>query len=93
MEDLTEKNKLQSQKIAELSDKKTSKQSKNDTLNGNSQVSNKEEKEEEDDNVGIDLTTEIVSDFIWRGNSYGGEYLSRRNNKKYDGTTGHSNQI
>jgi hypothetical protein len=31
----------------------------------------------------MELTTEIVSDFVWRGNSYGGEYLSRRNNTQY----------
>ena len=33
--------------------------------------------------VDIELTHEVVSDFVWRGNSYGGEYLARRNNTKY----------
>jgi hypothetical protein len=33
--------------------------------------------------VDVELTHEVVSDFIWRGNSYGGEYLARRNNTKY----------
>lgn len=42
--------------------------------------------DDEDDSI-IELTHEIVSDFIWRGNSYGGEYLSRRNNMPYSGTT------
>jgi hypothetical protein len=40
-----------------------------------------------DDAASIELTTEIVSDFIWRGNSYGGEYLSRRNNAAYTGNS------
>ncbi len=39
------------------------------------------------DEPNIELTHEIVSDFIWRGNSYGGEYLSRRNNTAYSGTS------
>ena len=42
---------------------------------------------EKDDEPSIELTHEVVSDFIWRGNSYGGEYLSRRNNTAYNGTT------
>ena len=42
---------------------------------------------DENDEVSIELTHEVVSDFIWRGNSYGGEYLSRRNNTPYTGTT------
>ncbi|MDX1961396.1 MAG: hypothetical protein SFU98_22695 [Leptospiraceae bacterium] len=33
--------------------------------------------------VQIDVTHEIVTDFVWRGNSYGGEYLARRNNTSY----------
>lgn len=35
------------------------------------------------DGVEVELTHELVSDFVWRGNSYGGEYLARRNNSKY----------
>jgi hypothetical protein len=33
--------------------------------------------------VEVEVTHEVVSDFIWRGNSYGGEYLARRNNTPY----------
>lgn len=37
--------------------------------------------------VTISISHEFVSDFIWRGNSYGGNYMSRRNNEKYKETT------
>lgn len=39
-----------------------------------------------EDDASIELTTEVVSDFVWRGNSYGGEYLARRNNTQHKGT-------
>lgn len=81
VDDLSEKDKEKTSKITELS-----KKIKNNTniTKENSTVS---PSEEGDSNVSIELTNEIVSDFIWRGNSYGGEYLSRRNNTRYDGTT------
>lgn len=33
--------------------------------------------------VEVEVMHEVVSDFVWRGNSYGGEYLARRNNTPY----------
>jgi hypothetical protein len=40
-----------------------------------------------ENDASIELTTEVVSDFVWRGNSYGGEYLARRNNLKHKSTS------
>lgn len=45
------------------------------------------DKEQESSPVSIEFTHEIVSDFIWRGQSYGGEYLARRNNMPYKEVT------
>ncbi len=42
-----------------------------------------QDKEGEQNPVTIEFTHEIVSDFIWRGQSYGGEFLARRNNMPY----------
>jgi hypothetical protein len=46
----------------------------------------KNNKKEESD-FSFHLSNEVVSDFIWRGNSYGGEYLSRRNDMAYKSIT------
>ena len=85
---LTDKVDELSEKNKELSEKVKGKGTiQKDTRPAKSVDTKKEGGEEEDEYPTIELTTEIVSDFIWRGNSYGGEYLSRRNNAKYDGTT------
>ncbi|MBP9888268.1 MAG: hypothetical protein KBF93_18360 [Leptospiraceae bacterium] len=47
--------------------------------------SNKPNVKEDESEASVEVTAEVVSDFIWRGNSYGGEYLSRRNNSPYTG--------
>ncbi|MCX7999121.1 MAG: hypothetical protein N3A69_09260, partial [Leptospiraceae bacterium] len=46
-----------------------------------------QDKEEEANPLKIEFTHEIVSDFIWRGQSYGGEFLARRNNMPYKEVT------
>jgi hypothetical protein len=84
VDELSEKNKEQSSKITELSEKVKA----NPTSPKENTTENLTEiKKEDDSNVSLDITHEVVSDFIWRGNSYGGEFLSRRNNMPYTGTT------
>ncbi len=43
----------------------------------------KVEAEDDEPTVNIDVTHEIASDWIWRGQSFGGDYLSRRNSESY----------
>jgi len=78
-------------KVEELSakNKETNESGKSNGAKTGSTVSPNTEKSspKEEDVASIELTTEVVSDFIWRGNSYGGEYLSRRNNAPYTGMT------
>ncbi len=38
---------------------------------------------EDEPAVQIDVTHEIATDWVWRGQSFGGEYLARRNNASY----------
>lgn len=78
LEELTAKVAELTSKVEELSTK--SKKGSTDVAPSPSPA-----KPAEEDEASIELTTEIVSDFIWRGNSYGGEYLSRRNNSPYTG--------
>jgi hypothetical protein len=40
-------------------------------------------KTSEEKNVTIDISHEVVSDFIWRGINYGSDFLARRNNTRY----------
>ncbi len=42
-----------------------------------------EEREKEAPAVQIDVTHEIVNDFVWRGQSFTGDFLSRRDNVPY----------
>ncbi|XDD48177.1 hypothetical protein AB3N60_04455 [Leptospira sp. WS39.C2] len=46
-----------------------------------------ESKSEEPKSITIDTNTEIVSDFIWRGNSFAGEGQNRRNGASYQSFT------
>lgn len=46
-----------------------------------------ETKQEDSKSITIDTNTEIVSDFIWRGNSFVGEAQSRRDGARYESFT------
>ncbi len=45
--------------------------------------SNEKEDDEDDENKIVEVTIETASDFIFRGNSFGGEVLSERDNTSY----------
>lgn len=56
-----------------------SKQNKNEKMESNFT----EELNSDDELVTIDVTHEVVSDFVWRGQSFSGDYISRRDNLPY----------
>lgn len=61
-------------------------QSKSLEIQKNKQIGLESKIAEEDSDVTpiqIDVTNEVVSDFVWRGQSFVGDYLARRNNTPY----------
>lgn len=43
----------------------------------------KEDIEKEEETISIEVTHEITNDFVWRGQSFSGDYISRRDNLPY----------
>jgi hypothetical protein len=70
-------------KEKETSEEKEEGENKNITKDGQDNKDSNEEDDDEDANKLVEVTLETASDFIFRGNSFGGEVLSERDNTSY----------